>query len=205
MESARSPEPEPRAAHCDTAGPRVQQGSRRARAEALASQIYAERRSQLLRIAERNSRNPNDAEEALQEALIAFIRFYDPDGEAHPVAWLTLVLKRECWARTRREHLDRRIGQEADVPNGEVGSALELIPDPGHGPQESALITERTAEVRDQLAELKPQERRALSLLALGYSYAEIGEITGWTYTKINRCIAEGRARLRRLAAEPGS
>jgi DNA-directed RNA polymerase specialized sigma24 family protein len=34
-----------------------------------------------------------------------------------------------------------------------------------------------------------------------GYSYREIGEITGWTHTKINRCIAEGRARLRQLAA----
>lgn len=175
---------------------------RRARAEALASRIFAERRAQLLRIAERNSLNPDDAEEALQEALIAFIRAYDPDGEAHPVAWLTLVLKRECWARTRGERLDRRLGQEADLSNGELGSALELIPDPGRGPHESALLDEHVAEVRDRLSRLKPQERRALSLLALGYSYEEIGEITGWSYTKINRCIAEGRSRLRRLQRE---
>lgn len=177
----------------------AQRESRRSRAEALASRIYAERRAQLLRIAERNSLNPDDAEEALQEAFIAFIRAYDPDGGAHPVAWLTLVLKRECWQRTRHERLDRRMGQEADLANGELGSALELIPDPTNGPQQSALLGEHVAEVRAQLAELKPQERRALSLLALGYSYAEIGEITGWTYTKINRCIAEGRARLRQL------
>jgi hypothetical protein len=26
----------------------------------------------------------------------------------------------------------------------------------------------------------------------------EIGELRGWTYTKINRCINEGRAELRR-------
>ena len=26
-----------------------------------------------------------------------------------------------------------------------------------------------------------------------GYSYAEIQELTGWTYTKVNRCMAEGR------------
>jgi hypothetical protein len=30
---------------------------------------------------------------------------------------------------------------------------------------------------------LKPQEVRALTLKAQGYSYAEIGEITGWSYT----------------------
>ena len=54
---------------------------------------------------------------------------------------------------------------------------------------------------------LKPQELRALTLLAEGYSYAEIGEITGYSPTKVNRCLAEGRERFRRLVArsEDGS
>ena len=47
----------------------------------------------------------------------------------------------------------------------------------------------------EALRALKPQEVRALTLKAQGYSYAEIGEITGWSYTKINRCMAEGRKR----------
>ena len=37
-------------------------------------------------------------------------------------------------------------------------------------------------------------------LQAQGYSYAEICERCGWTYTKVNRCLAEGRARLRSAA-----
>ena len=48
---------------------------------------------------------------------------------------------------------------------------------------------------------MKPQELRALSLLAEGYSYREIGEITGFSQTKINRCLAEGRERFRSLIA----
>jgi DNA-directed RNA polymerase specialized sigma24 family protein len=48
---------------------------------------------------------------------------------------------------------------------------------------------------------LKPAERRAIGLIAAGYSYAEVGEITGWSYTKINRCAAEGRAALRETPA----
>jgi DNA-directed RNA polymerase specialized sigma24 family protein len=40
---------------------------------------------------------------------------------------------------------------------------------------------------RELLAQLKPQERRALTLKALGYSYSEIGELTGWTYTNVKR------------------
>ena len=70
--------------------------------EALATRIYRERRGYLLRIAERNSLNRADAEEALQEAFIAFLRAYDPERGAHPLAWLTLVLKRECWQKSRQ-------------------------------------------------------------------------------------------------------
>ena len=54
----------------------------------------------------------------------------------------------------------------------------------------------------EALGQLKPQEIRALLLRAEGYSYAEICEITGWSYTKVNRCLTEGRRALaRRLAA----
>jgi DNA-directed RNA polymerase specialized sigma24 family protein len=47
---------------------------------------------------------------------------------------------------------------------------------------------------------LKANERLAIVLQAEGYSYAEICELCGWTYTKVNRCLAEGRATLRRLS-----
>ena len=112
--------------------------------EALATRIYRERRAYLLRIARRNSLNRADAEEALQEAFIAFLRAYDPERGAHPLAWLTLVLKRECWQKSRSEHLDRRAGQEAELTEGEIGCALELIPDPGRSPHEVAELARRS-------------------------------------------------------------
>ncbi len=43
-----------------------------------------------------------------------------------------------------------------------------------------------------------PAERRALVLIAAGYSYKEIAEMNQWTLTKVNRCAAEGRAAFRR-------
>src|SRR5918992_180043 len=48
----------------------------------------------------------------------------------------------------------------------------------------------------EALRQLKPQEVRALQLRAEGYSYAEICRITGWTYTKVNRALTEGRQAL---------
>ena len=48
----------------------------------------------------------------------------------------------------------------------------------------------------EALRQLKPQEVRALRLRAQGYTYAEICRITGWTYTKVNRALTEGRRAL---------
>lgn len=155
---------------------------------AMATELYAEHHAYLLSIADRNALNRDDAEEALQETFIAFIRKFDPRGGAPPLAWLTLVLKRECWQRRRSHHLDRRAGQEADLTDDELGCVLEAVPDPGLRPHERVELTERAHHLRDLLAQLKPQERRTLSLLALGYSYREIIKITGWTYTKVGSC-----------------
>jgi RNA polymerase sigma factor (sigma-70 family) len=177
------------------------EAERRTRAEALASRLYAERRDHLLRIARWHALNDDDAEEALQDAFLIFIEKADPDEIVEPIAWLTLTLKRECWTRRRRA-LQHTAGQEADVDLDESGFVLDHFEHPGQGPAELAELGERVELTRDLLARLKPQERRALSLKALGYSYAEIGELTGWTYTKINRCMAEGRKRLFELAGE---
>ena len=64
---------------------------------------------------------------------------------------------------------------------------------------ESSERVERSAEVMRQL---KRDEARALMLKAEGLSYTEIGERLGWTYTKVNRCITEGRKRFMRLYEE---
>src|SRR5918999_1584073 len=76
-----------------------------------------------------------------------------------------------------------------------------------HGAQILA-TAERYEDLRqgaEALGQLKPQEIRALLLRAEGYSYAEICEITGWSYTKVNRCLTEGRQALSvRLAGIQG-
>ena len=60
---------------------------------------------------------------------------------------------------------------------------------------------EAIARSREALRSLKPAELRALTLLAEGYSYAEISSITGFSATKVNRCLAEGRERFRAFLA----
>jgi hypothetical protein len=60
-------------------------------------------------------------------------------------------------------------------------------------PEERAVGSERIERAAEALKRCKPQEARALWLQAEGNSYDEIQEITGWTRTKVNRCLYEGR------------
>jgi hypothetical protein len=64
---------------------------------------------------------------------------------------------------------------------------------PAGATHEQAERWERLRHGAEAIRRLKPQELRALLLRAEGYSYREICEITGWTYTKVNRCLTEGR------------
>jgi DNA-directed RNA polymerase specialized sigma24 family protein len=52
------------------------------------------------------------------------------------------------------------------------------------------------------LGAIKPQDRRTLYLIGLGYRYTEIMEITGASYTAVNRRTTEGRRALRKLERE---
>jgi RNA polymerase sigma factor (sigma-70 family) len=160
----------------------------------LATQLFTDRHDYLLAIARRNAHTDADAAEALQEAFVSFIVKFDPNRGAPPLAWLTLTLKRQCWRQRREAHLDRRHGQEAESGGEELGSFLEALsplePDPAER------VAERD-ESRLRLRRLKPDQRTALGMFTAGFSYAEIAELRGWTYTKVNRCLSKGRAALR--------
>lgn len=159
----------------------------------LADAMCREWHSYLLAVAFRNAACRRDGEDAVSEAFAAFLRAFDPGGKAPPLAWLTLATKRECWRKRRDAHLDRYVAplvrREGEAPR----SVLDLIPAPG------ASLEERIAQrdqARRRLAKLKANERTSLGLLGAGFSYKEIGRLKGWTFTKVNRCIREGRAAL---------
>lgn len=168
----------------------------RASVQVLAAQIYEQRREKLLRIARRHGGVRVDPEEAVQEALALFLAHYDPAGGALPFPWLSLTLRRLCWAeRDRRRHAGR-IGDTPDAlgaPDEPWWRQHRLAVEP----EDPGGRLDRAREARKSMARLKPDERRALSMIAFGSSYAEIGERNGWSYRKVNRCAAEGRAALR--------
>lgn len=170
---------------------------KRAQVKSLAAELYAERYTQLLATARKHAVTNAEAEEALQDAFTAFVAHFDPGRGAPPIAWLTLTLKRSCWEKRRRLRLDRHVCPEASSTDAEPICVVEEYAASLSDTELSIERAEDLLEAQQRLARLKPDERTALLLLSFGYSYKEIGQRRGWTYTKVNRCISEGRAALR--------
>lgn len=160
-----------------------------------AVETYARNETTLRRTARRYSLCEDDADEALQRALEIVLRKAPSTDHLHLVKYMQKVVKHEALAiRSERERI-----LASPLPPGEDGDWVSLLPSSCDGPAEKAERQEAIARSREALQALKPHELRALTLLAEGYSYAEIGEITSWSHTKINRCLAEGRERFRSL------
>jgi hypothetical protein len=96
------------------------------------------------------------------------------------------VIKHEALAIRRQR--ERVLGDDAPAdqssPRDEVQS-----------PEELATERERVHRSAEALSELKPSEVQCLLLKAVGYSYDEISARTGFSWTKVNRSLSEGRKR----------
>jgi RNA polymerase sigma factor (sigma-70 family) len=170
-----------------------------------AVEIIARHERSLRQTARRYSLCAEDAEDAYQRALEILLTKAPSDRPRELIGWTHTVTKHEALAvRRGRERLLSGVPAHS---GGESVDWVELIPAAMDGPDKRLERRERIARSREALQALKPAELRALTLLAEGYSYAEIGEITGFSQTKVNRCLAEGRERFRRLVSrsEDGS
>lgn len=158
--------------------------------------LLSEHESAFRRTARRYSACPDDAEDAFQRAVeILLIKAPDrPDGL---VGWMQVVTRREALAVARARR--RRFARSKPRGTGSPAASLDDVEATTTGPLDAVEARERVAEAAAALAALKPQERRALALQGAGCTYAEIQAITGWTYTKVNRCLAEGRKALREV------
>lgn len=161
-------------------------------AEDLVVEVVGRHAEGLLRLARRHSLCASDAEDAYQRGLEIFLRHSSRLDPERATSWLRTVIKHEAMAVRRSRQRDLAPA-EYDFDTVEaVGSA---------SPEDRVASFERVARSAEALGTLKPQEVRALWLRAQGNSYEEIQEQTGWTRTKVNRCLYEGRkAFLRRYA-----
>jgi RNA polymerase sigma factor (sigma-70 family) len=146
--------------------------------------LIARHGPEILRTARRHSANPDDAEDAYQRGLEILLTKAPTTSADELVPWLKTVVKHEAWAIRRARERAAPVTGDGRPPD-RAGAAAQT--------QESVERFERLFQSAEALRRLKPQELRALVLRAEGYSYRQICDITGWSYTKVNRCVTEGR------------
>jgi RNA polymerase sigma factor (sigma-70 family) len=154
----------------------------RAEIEPAALELLSRHSAGLLATARRYSATPEDAEDAYQRGVEILLTKAPTTTEQELLPWLKTVVKHEAFAVRKS------------------GGRAMLAEAPGLDERDESAWTEERAERYERLrvgaeamAGLKPQEIRCLLLKAEGLSYREICEATGFSYTKVNRCLTEGR------------
>src|SRR5215208_1000788 len=170
----------------------------RAEIEPAALALLQKHGATIMATARRFASSPEDAEDAYQRGVEILLTKAPTTAEEELVPWLRTVVKHEAWALRRQRQRAAPVADDGEVPD----PASEIA-----ATHDQAERIDRLRIGAEALKQLKPQEIRALVLRAEGYSYKQIQEVTGWTYTKVNRCLTEGRkAFLERVAGiEAGS
>jgi len=153
--------------------------------------LFLRHKDRLWAIALRTVRDPEEAADALQEAMVsAFRRAADFRGDSAVTTWLHRIVVNAAVDRLRR-----RSGRTLNWSGAE--DALDTLTTYAVGSASSMDSTEVRLDVDAALRQLPDQQRFALVLVdMLGYSVAEAGEILGVSVGTIKSRCARGRARL---------
>ena len=142
-------------------------------------------------IAIRVMRRPEDAADALQDAMIsAFRRAGDFRGDAAVTTWLHRIVLNACFDRLRR------IATRPSEPlPDDIDRSLRFAAD--NDPETAAVRSSLVDEVTEALGRIGPDQRAALVLVDLeGYSMEQAARILGCAPGTVKSRCSRGRARL---------
>lgn len=154
--------------------------------------------AQVFRFGLRMCRNEADAEDVLQETLLALARgIHDLRGTASVSTWLFAVARSFCIKkRRRRKGAPKETDSLEDAGAGEgSGQALE---EPGAGPEGLAAEKEIQRALEHALRRLEPSQREVLVLRDVeGLTAPEVAEIVGVGVAAVKSRLHRARLALR--------
>ena len=153
------------------------------------SQLFLRHRDRLWAVALRTLADPEEAADALQDAMISAFRRADSfRGDSAVTTWLHRIVVNACLDRLRRKASRPATGtDERMLDNLALGRA---IPDP-------SAASDTAIDVTAALRTLPPDQQAALVLVdMLGYPVADAAAILGVSQGTVKSRCARGRARL---------
>lgn len=154
-------------------------------------ELFARHRDRLWAVAMRTLGDPEEAADALQDAMIAaFRRAESFRGDSAVTTWLHRIVVNAALDRMRR-----RAARPAMT--GQDEPALDALATSGRPLSDPAGVSDTSMDVRSALATLVPDQQAALVLVdMLGYSVADAADVLGVSQGTVKSRAARGRARL---------
>jgi len=168
--------------------------------------LFTRHRDRLWAVALRTTGNPEDAADALQEAMIsAFRRAASFRGDALVTTWLHRIVVNASLDRLRRNKVRLAQPLPDDLEEYAGRGAVLATGDTTADPEAQAVLTDRRDAVLAALDQLPPDQKAAVVLVDLeGYPVEQVAEMLECpTGTVKSRC-ARGRARLATMLREQG-
>ncbi len=155
-------------------------------------------RHELEQLARRLCRNPHDAEDVTQNALMKAVTGLDGfRGEATVKTWLHRITTNEC-LMMRRKKTPGSLDQMS-----EAGTVPYEPPDPSRAPDELALVSETQAEVLSALDVLPGRYRNTVMLVdGCGMSYEDVAAATDSSVAAVRSTLYRARKALRQALAD---
>jgi RNA polymerase sigma-70 factor, ECF subfamily len=175
---------------------RIQEGETREMQDVLSRYRLSFRRA-----AYRQLGNAADAEDAVQDALLAAYKHLDQfKGQAQMSTWLTAIVtncaRMQLRRRPRQPHLS--LDEQSQGERGYCWS--ERLADRGPSPEDECRRSELRGRLMQFAAELSPPLRRAFQLRDLeGLTTSEAARILGEPEGTVKAQLARARAKLRRV------
>ncbi|MCW2866123.1 MAG: polymerase, sigma subunit, family [Marmoricola sp.] len=169
--------------------------------------LVARHRDRLWAVALRTTGHPEDAADALQDALVSAYRQAGSfRGDSAVTTWLHRVVVNACLDQMRRNRVRAAVPLPDDLDDEAARGRLVTGPNAAArtGDPEHALLTaEVRARVRAALAELPPDQGAALALVDLeGLPVVEAATVLGVPVGTVKSRCSRGRARLAVLLAD---
>lgn len=150
------------------------------------TRLYESHATRLQRVVASKVRaTPETIEDACGFAWAQLVAHTEVDpASSGAYGWLIMVAVREVWNLTGRA-----------IPADDV--EVESIGTLDNSADLDTIV--ESHEAREIIAQLPERQRKVKTLQVLGFSYEEIAEALGWTYTAVNRHITRANKRIREI------
>jgi RNA polymerase sigma-70 factor, ECF subfamily len=159
-------------------------------------QLVLHHQHRVLALAQRITKNREDAEDVSQESFQkAFLHLHGFQEHSRFSTWLTRIVMNEAFMVLRR----RRKGLEVGGSDDDVKSASEVLVDQSPNPEESCWRRERTEILTGAIHRLGPRFRRTILLrLFAERSVEETAQVLGISTAAVKSRLFHGCRQLRR-------